>query len=307
LALIQKKFQKFSRAPIFTCISQPQKAPMFRKVKAVITAPAVLGGVGSTIVTIPISRVSSFFSAVTTVITVVNELRVFNAIHSDKPFNNSAEPSSGVRALMVEKFKSPGFCPIAHSVCNIYAAIVALVELRFAVSLIMLVFSVAGAAVARIANFRYAPNHRIKSRVERKAEWFWEKLPHNIRIVLKDPGLLFCVGNVSLILIDLKFKELGGSGGAAIGFGLGCLLALIAIVRGIQPLLRSHAACASGSASVIGGISDLLLGYAAFYYGNAFTAIATIFWGLSNISLGARVGNTVFDRFWVMRWLRGEG
>jgi hypothetical protein len=231
-------------------------------------------------------------------------LRVFNAINYQKPLNKTAEPTSGVWALMVEKFKSPGFCPIAHSVCNIYAAMVAFVEFRFAVSLIMLLFSVAGAAVARIANFRYAPNHRIKSKAEKIAEWFWEKLPHNIRIVLKDPGLLFCVGNLSLILVDLRFKELGGSGVAAIGFGLGCILSVIAIVRGIQPLLRTHAASASGSASVIGGISDLLLGYAAFYYGNPFTAAGTICWGISNISLGARVGNTVFERFWVMRWLR---
>lgn len=279
---------------------------MLQTLKTLLIAPAVLGGIGSAIVTFPISRVSAFFAALTTVVTAINELRVVNGGASQCMAEQPSVPTSGFGAFLMEKFRSPGFCPLAHAVCNCYAALTALIQLHFAKSFIMVVFAIAGVAVARIANLGYIPLHRHQSSLEKRGELAWRKLPHNLQVMLKDPGLLFCLGNVSLILVDLRFAELKGAGVASIVFFLGLCLAVVAVVRGIQPLLRSHAASASGDASLIGGVSDLLLGYSSFFYGNSFTAIGTIFWGLSNICLGARVGNTHCDRWIVMRWLRGE-
>jgi hypothetical protein len=279
---------------------------MLQNIKTLLIAPAVLGGIGSAIVTFPISRVSAFFGALTTVVTAINELRVVNGGASKKIAEQPSVPSSGLSAFLLEKLRSPGFCPLAHAVCNIYAALTALIELHLAKSFIMVVFAIAGIAVARIANLGYVPQHRHPSSLEKMGELAWRMLTQNLQVVLKDPGLLFCLGNVSLILVDLRFAELKGAGIAPIFFLLGLGLAIIAVVKGIQPLLRYNTASASGSASLIGGVSDLFLGYSSFFYGNTFTAIGTIFWGLSNICLGARVGNTQFDRWVVMRWLRGE-
>lgn len=262
--------------------------------KKIATAPAVVAGLGSTIVTIPLSPINAAIFGATTVMSAVNELRMGQKPHCPAESATKQATSGGVLGYLKEKMLSPGFCAWLQAGCFVGNMVVALKTSQYTKACVMGSFVAGELAGTEIANRDYRPPAREKLWFERLARSVWNSLPERCRTVLSDPGAMFCMGNLALVVKDLDLIKLSSSGAGGVCFATGCLLASLGVLRGIAPLFGVNPK-PSGNASLIGGIGDHFLGISSILAGNAYTGAATILWGIANLLYAQRVGSPLIS------------
>lgn len=250
--------------------------------KILITSPPLWSAVGCVIVTIPISPSGSCLFAVGLVLTAINELR----LGSSEPIE---QQRSGVVGLAAQKFYSPGIFPFIQCCSYLWSFVDAFIHGKTAHSFVMLTYAVGCIALERIANYGYQPQSRKKLKVEKFLQNLWSRFPNNLRVVLQDPGAIFCAANVALLLLDFDFSGIMDDKVILVTFGIGFTLACIGLVRGFAPLLCFRQFKLTGTACMLGGVGDIFLGVSALKFGSPYTGTAMVLWGISNILYGRRI------------------
>ena len=256
--------------------------------KVIVTAPAVVGALGSTVVAVPISLTAATLFGLTTVASALNELREAFFLRQEKPRNVSQQKNSFI-GYVREKLGSPGLCARAEAVDFIYSSSLALLYGQKLESLAFIIFAIGAYAVARIAEHDYKPQPRTRLFFERPCERIWRAFPPNVRIVLSDPGASFCTGNLTLVLAGLNAPALAANVTASALLFLGAAFAVAGAMRGLFPLLKNQAVSPSREASMLGGAGDIMLGVGSLYASNPYTGVATLLWGASNILCGLKI------------------
>lgn len=265
--------------------------------RAVALSAPFFAAIGSTVVTIPVAITSAVVFGVMALWTGVNEYRAaFTKNAARESTFSDQQIRRGLIGYAKELLSSPGFALAVQSCCYFYTSLVALLKGEPFMSAVFVLFAIGEAAAARIGNQGYLVAPREALTIESAIVKAWSCLPARLKIILSDPGACFCAGNVALILYQINLPKLLSNTWATVFSGGGLCLAASGVLLGLSPLLKRRTPQASGTASILGGIGDLALGASSILYGSAYTGWATILWGVSNILLGVKVGNTVFIR-----------
>lgn len=270
-----------------------------RAINAVVNSGPVIAGIGSTIVAIPISKVGAIAFGITTLWSAINEVRsvLRNAeTQTITPEEIKVPLRKGLTGFFIEQINSPSLCTWLQSWCFLYSSVPAFTQGKLVAGLSFLVFAIGEGAGSAIGNRDYKPKPRQLMDVEKVLNKIWDGLPHGLKIVLKDPGAAFCSGNLALVVTTLNFSQIFQSHIASVLVGGGIIIAGLGALRGIAPLVTGRQASASGTASITGGIADILLGASSLYFGCLYVGLATVTWGVSNIMYGKKVGSAFFSK-----------
>lgn len=283
--------------PVLPPIPPPDK-DLFAGIKAVATSGPFVAAIGSTIVTVPVTKIGAIAFGLTAIWTAINEYR--SATQTSSNLNDNEKTTTTKRQGIVgwakELFNSPGFAPTIQGYCYLYTAAVALGQGNAFIGAVFTVFAVGEGAAAYIGNLGYKPPPRERLVVENYLTKTWNLLPDRLKTVLRDPGACFCSGNLALILYQLNLPKVFDNPLTTTLFVGGLTLAAAGVTRGLLPLVNGKASKPSGTASILGGVGDLALGTSSVLFGNAYTGFATIAWGVSNILYGIKVGSSFITR-----------
>jgi hypothetical protein len=261
-------------------------------VRTVIAAPAVVSGLGSVVVTLPISKLNAFGFLLTTALSAYNEVRMQSQNVQSEQLSTQARPLNRYVAYLREKFLSPGFCTWVQAGLFVANTAVALFNGHFITAAVMGAFTVGELAATAIANRDYKTPRREPLAFERLADRAWGSLPERVKVVLSDPGAMFCPGNLVLVLKDLDADKLSNFN--LLVTGIGCIFAAGGVLRGFKPLWGQQPK-PSGNAAVLGGVGDQFLGVSSILTANIYTGCATMLWGVGNIIYGKRMGASLLS------------
>lgn len=274
-----------------------------------LTAPAVVAGVGSTVVTVPVNKWLAAFFGFTVVLSAVNELRKERRIEQRRAAGlPDAEPEparsdhGSFRAFVLENLRAPGLCARVQAGAFLTGAALQLLsrEPNWIDASCFAAFAIGASAGANMADKDYRPPVRQPLWFERASKAVWDGVWYNLKIVLKDPGAMFCLGNVALNLHDCRWGEIFRNPGVGTAFVVGLALAVAGLARGFAPLLTGRHVEPSGNASFLGGVGDIFLGGSMLALGNVWKGAATIIWGDSNILYGWINKSSILKRLTTM-------
>ena len=255
-------------------------------IATLLKTPSIHLGIGATILTLQKSFFAAGLLALATIITGRNELRKNNSTPKEDL------GSSSIINYIVSKFKMPGFFPWAQSLSYLWTSLSFILSKGYIKAACFICFFIAAAANTRIANLEYKDLERKPLLHEKIFKTIWKSFPDKLKIIFQDPGILFSVGNLSLILYDLNLGEIINDTLIFILFCAGVIFACIAILRGIAgPVFFQKKPKLTGTAMRAAGASELALGLSSILYGNPYTGIATLFFGISNFLFANQVDN----------------
>lgn len=263
--------------------------------RAVALSGPFLGAVGSTIITVPVTTVGAIGFGITGIWTAINEFRsATRSSCAPHPMDISDTPRNhGLLGLLRELVQCPGLAPIVQGSCFLYSAVMACAQGQEFVGSIFVVFAMGECAAARIGNLGYKRLPRQPLGIEELLANQWQLMPERVKVILMDPGVYFCTGNLALILAQFEsqsFHQVYKSPLTLSAFTFGLSFSTAGLTRGLLPLTNGSETKPSGAASILGGLGDLVLGTLSVLFGNAYTGFATIAWGTSNILYGLKMG-----------------
>lgn len=270
--------------------SGPRHLTLGEKLSCVVKNPAVIAGIGSTIVTMKVNPIISGVFGFITLATAINTVRHATNNESVHTENEDVPTSrrSGVEGLIKEIVGSPGLFSVAQATAYAITSTLMVQAHDWYRAAVFACFTIGSFAVARLCNKDAVFKPRDKLAPEKLIEKVWEKTPAGVKDVVNNPGVSFPAGNLALLLHDTNLRELLHN---RVGIGLfagGCLLATYAIVNGLKPLFRPTGET-SGLSSTVSGAGDIVTGVSSMFGGYNNTALATIVWGISNIAAGRKI------------------
>ncbi len=170
--------------------------------RAVALSGPFLGAIGSTIITVPVTTVGAIGFGITGIWTAINEFRsATRSSCAPHPMDISDTPRNhGLLGLLRELVQCPGLAPIVQGSCFLYSAVMACAQGQEFVGGIFVVFAMGECAAARIGNLGYKRLPRQPLGIEELLANQWQLMPERVKVILMDPGVYFCTGNLALIL-----------------------------------------------------------------------------------------------------------
>ncbi len=272
----------------------PTRGSVLNVMQLVASNPAVLAGIGSTIVTISISPIVSALCFLITVCTARNTIRSSRSPENSPGNDETARPRrQGLGGLIQEVRHAPGLFSVFQSLVYAGASLQLFFRGELGGGLIFSIFAVGAAAIARISNQGTLHPPRERTYLEKVVASINEKIPESVSRILGNPGILFPAANLALIVRDSNMARIFEQPLTSGLFVTGALLCTLAVASGIQSAFRRESLVKSLSRSpILAGMGDILFGSASSISELNYTAVATILWGTSNIVAGRRVARS---------------
>lgn len=256
-----------------------------RGIKALVTSSELCSGAGSTVLSVATGNISGLvLHPIASVLGAINGFRQRYFPHPERDQEGSA-PREGFRALLWEKFHSPGVYRIITASVFIGSTIEAAWRADLGSSLVFGLCILANAAGARLLNRSYAVPERKPLPIEKFAHKFWEALPEAAQTVLANPTIPFSLASILIGTRGINPPELLAPLNLT-----SFLLAGTVFLRGAYQAIRAGEFFEPRPMSfILSGLSQVAMAVSNLSSGNRLNALSLLCYSGANFIFAARM------------------